>query len=116
MECRQPRLRQRQRPHNRPEHCLAERCGMHRISQRDQRSQMEQGQRLTSRQWLCQARRHTHWCIRGHLHWLPLGTEVALGAGYRQTVQLAVTRRGCDERECEQGMAVGDPYVMWWYS
>jgi hypothetical protein len=67
---------------------------------------MEQGQRHTSRQWLRQARRHSRW--------LPLGTEVALGVGYLQTVQLAVTRRGCDERGCEQGMAVGDPYVVWW--
>jgi hypothetical protein len=54
---------------------------MDRISQRDQRARMEPGPQHTLRQRLCQAQHHTHWRIRGHLHWLPLGTEVALGTG-----------------------------------
>jgi hypothetical protein len=40
---------------------------MGRISQRDQRGWMEQGQQHLSRQWLRQARRHTHWRIRSPL-------------------------------------------------
>jgi hypothetical protein len=74
---------------------------------------MEQGQRHTSRHWLRQARRHARWRICGQPRWLPLGTEVALGAGYRQTVQLAMTHRGCDEQGCAQDMAAGDPCVVW---
>jgi hypothetical protein len=75
---------------------------------------MQQGQRHTSRRWLRQARRHARWRIHGQRDWLPLGTQVALGAGYRQTVQLAVTCRGCDEQGCQQGIAVGDAYVVSW--
>jgi hypothetical protein len=37
-------------------------------------------------------------------------------AGYCQTVQLAVSPGGCDEQGCTQGMAAGDPYVVWWRS
>jgi hypothetical protein len=43
---------------------------MDRISQRDQRDQrgrMEQGQQHSSRQWLRQAGRYTHWRMRSPL-------------------------------------------------